>query len=465
MERRSVLKGIGQVVAGAAALGAVPGSATSSASTGAISPHELPPPGGKLLVNKPRAYAVLEELHLDGLIALNPINVYYLTNTWPLFTKFRGDYPAFATFARDPSQPGFLVTSWAQSLDIVNGEREVPELISWSAPADWAAYVDASPEQMKVQPKPVTRVGWGVREDSALNAREKRWAAAQREGGASASPTPAWALAKALKNSGLAKGRIAVDDMRIAYLLQQIGMDGITFVPGEQVFRRIRVVKTDQEIALQRIAGRNNAEAALATIKAIRVGMEFRDIEATFRRECAQRGSEEIEFLAGVPMGMFPDRVVTAGRSFAIDAVSHYMQYHGDFGRTVIIGDPPRELIAREKAHRIGHDAVYEIVRPGVKLSTLRKTALDAEIKAGLPREAVTCTRHGVGLEHGDNPCRLDLPFDMPEDIALEENMVITIDLPYIEIGGNIGHHEDLIRITRTGFEPMHAPGDALVVI
>jgi hypothetical protein len=42
--------------------------------------------------------------------------------------------------------------------------------------------------------------------------------------------------------------------------------------------------------------------------------------------------------------------------------------------------------------------------------------------------------------------------------------MVITIDMPHIEIGGHVGHHEDLIRITKTGYEPMHTPGPALVV-
>jgi Xaa-Pro aminopeptidase len=253
--------------------------------------------------------------------------------------------------------------------------------------------------------------------------------------------------------------------MRIAYLLREIGMDDITFVPGEQVFRRIRVVKSEPEIALQRIAGRNNGEAAMATIHAIQVGMTGRDVEEIYRRECVLRGNEHVEFLVGVTTGMLPDGVVTRGKSFAIDAVSQYMQYHGDFGRTIVVGDPSPELLAREKAHRIGHDAVYEIVRPGVKLSTLRKTALEAEIKAGMPPEAVTCTPHGVGLEHGDNPARLDVPFEMAEDIALEENMVITIDLPYIELGGNIGHHEDLIRITRTGFEPLNPLGDPLVVI
>lgn len=463
MERRDVLKGLGMTMAGTAALSgrdAHAASAAPDAAAAAKSGLE-----GKMLVNKPRAYRVLEELGLDGIVALNPINVYYLSNTWPLMTKFRVDYPAFATFARDPGQPSFLVAGGAEILDVANGERETPELITWTGAANWHDYVNASPEQMKVEPKAFGGSGRPVDPNAKLTAREKRWVAAQQKYGAQAAASPAWALAKALKQSGLAKGRIAVDDMRIAHLLQQIGMEGITFVPGEQVFRRIRVVKSDAEIALQRIAGRNNAEAAMATVKAIHKGMTFPEIEKIFAVECAKRGNEQMEFIAGFITGLFPEGVATPGKSFVIDAVSHYKQYHGDFGRTVVLGEPSKDLIAREKAHKAGHDAVYAIVKPGVRLSELRKTAIDAEVKAGLPAHILSCTPHGVGLEHGDNPSRLDVPFGPPEDIALEENMVITIDLPYIEIGGNIGHHEDLIRITKTGFEPMNELGDPLVVI
>jgi Xaa-Pro aminopeptidase len=242
-------------------------------------------------------------------------------------------------------------------------------------------------------------------------------------------------------------------------------MEGITFVPGEQVFRKIRVVKTEPEIALMRLAGAANGAAAMATIRQMQKGMTFDEVERIWKVECAKRGNDDIQFIAGMVTGLFPHGEIVEGRSFVIDAVSHHRQYHGDFGRTVIVGEPSKALLAREKAHKAGHDAVYAIVKPGVKFSELRKVAIDAEVKAGLPREILSCTPHGVGLEHGDNPARLDVPFTMAEDMTLEENMVITIDLPYIEIGADIGHHEDLIRITKTGFEPLNPLGDPLVIV
>jgi Xaa-Pro aminopeptidase len=43
--------------------------------------------------------------------------------------------------------------------------------------------------------------------------------------------------------------------------------------------------------------------------------------------------------------------------------------------------------------------------------------------------------------------------------------MVLTVDLPYIEVGWGAGHNEDLIRVTKTGFEPFNAISDPLEVV
>ena len=43
--------------------------------------------------------------------------------------------------------------------------------------------------------------------------------------------------------------------------------------------------------------------------------------------------------------------------------------------------------------------------------------------------------------------------------------MTVTLDLPYIEIGWGAGHNEDLLRITKTGYEILNDPGEPLVVV
>ena len=273
------------------------------------------------------------------------------------------------------------------------------------------------------------------------------------------------ALARALKESGLSKGRLAVDDMRIRDMLERIGMaDGITFVPGDNVFRKIRYIKSPVEIELMRIAGQKNAAAALATMRSIQAGMTYEDIERRFMTEAASHGNQISFILAGVTLGLLPHGEVKRGQAILVDAVSHFRQYHGDFARTVVVGDPPKDVAMRAKANQIGREAAFEIVKPGVKYSQIRAVAFEAMKKSGMPEEAIIVNPHSVGLQHTDQPYRDDVPYPIAPDIELKPGMTITIDLPYIEVGWGAGHNEDLILITQTGYQALHTEEDPLVV-
>ena len=104
-------------------------------------------------LNKDRAREVLTELGIDGLVALRPHNVFYLANTVPVLTPFGEEYPGFAPFARDPQQPSFLLTSTGNTWETANGEREVPEVITYAAPRNWQEYLDASAAQRRIEPE------------------------------------------------------------------------------------------------------------------------------------------------------------------------------------------------------------------------------------------------------------------------------------------------------------------------
>ncbi len=463
--RRDLLQGAAVGALAASGVGLAPRAEAARAHRLTVSDQfNYPGISGKLPVNRPRASAVMEEHGLDGLVALNPINVYYLANTLPVMTKFRSDIGALATIARDARAPSYVITSTAQSWDLVNGDREVPELIAVSGVGNWQDYANLDPEKMKIEPK-ATVGGYAVRQGVPLTAREQRWVDAQRKYNTNAAGTPTWGLVRALRQSGLEKARIGVDDMRIKLMLDEVGFTGVTCVPAASIFRKIRMVKSEPELALMRVAGRNNATAAMNTIKAIVPGMRFDQVERLFQAECAALGSEMTSFLAGVTIGLFPDGQAVRGKPFLIDAVSHFRQYHGDFSRTVCLGEPPRDVLARAQANKNGRDAVFAAVKAGVKFSELRRIAREAEVKSGMPNDIIIVNPHSLGLEHGDNPARMDGPYTPLIDTVLEENMVITIDLPYIEVGWGAGHHEDMIRVTRNGYEPMHPEGDPLVVV
>jgi Xaa-Pro aminopeptidase len=203
------------------------------------------------------------------------------------------------------------------------------------------------------------------------------------------------------------------------------------------------------------------------SIRSIERGMTYLDVEQRFRAECGVLGNDVAFILAGVTLGLFPDGVAVPGKPFLVDAVSRFREYHGDFSRTVCLGEPPPEVVARARANKVGRDALFEIVKPGVTFSELRRVGTEAMVKAGMPKQILIVNPHSVGLQHTDHPTRLDAPLSvpMPIDHVLEENMTITIDLPYVEVGWGAGHNEDLIRITKTGFELLNDLSDPLVIV
>ncbi len=462
MDRRDLMKGLAGASLGAGYL-----SANSSSAAAVAAPISKPPRpaiDGRLLVNRGRAHDVLEQFNLQGLIALDPINVYYLTNVVTIGVKFRTEYPGFATFARDTAQPIFLVSGSSSAWDIANGDRETAEIMPYGF-RGWNE-AEFNSDGLAVEPRNGQTRRYHVRDDVQLTAREQRWAAAQDKHGKDLAANAAWALARALKAQGIVKGRVAVDDMRIAAFLAQTDLVNVECVPGYGIFQLIRMVKSEQELAYQRVGGRNNGDAALATIAALEVGMTTRDIEQIFRVECALRGNDMSSLIAGMPSGGgFPDGELVAGKSFLLDAVSHFRHYHGDIARTFIIGDPPAELLRRHRANQLAREAVFDAIKPGVKFSALQEIGLETMVKAGMPRHAVFVTPHSVGLQHDDNPRRLPAFGVAAMDHVLEENMVMTVDLPYLEVGWGSGHNEDLFRVTRTGYEPLNSEQDPLVVL
>jgi Xaa-Pro aminopeptidase len=456
---------------GAGAALAIAGTATAATKRAAVPVTtqfvDNPELGRRIPLNKERAYAVLEELGIDGIIAAQTQNVYYLTNTVTTLTLFKEQFPSFATFARDRSQPSFLISSTGNTWETANGDREVPNIIAMSGAVNWRDYIHATPEQMRVEPQSFGTVspGFAFKQGAALTKRELAWKQAQETLMHDAAPTAAWAIQRALKQSGLLKGRIAVDDMRIADLLQSIGVDTVQIVPGDSVFKKIRLIKTADEIALMRVAQRISQESAVAAAHALEAGMTYEQFRTRFNTEVSSRGGTPGFILLGMTQGLLPDGIVKKGQSYLLDCSAHFKMYQGDFARTVMIGEPRPEAMRRFRAQQAAREEAFAIIKEGVPFRTVETVARDAMIKAGMPKNVPTIAMHSVGLQHNDAPSRNDVPFSVREELVLQENMTITLDLPYIEVGEGAGHNEDLLRITKTGFELLNDPREPLIVI
>jgi Xaa-Pro aminopeptidase len=420
------------------------------------------PSPSPLLLNRAQADRVLGRHGLDGLIAAQPINVYYLSSYWGVLMGVGRDPLYFAVLPKRDTEPAALVMGSFEMRRLVSeGGTWMPNLVGYTAPLDADHATDgvgpsvafgAGRAAAPAGDRGVPYAGWPVREGATLSANERAWLAIEQRLRGTESPSAILAIAKAVREAGLERATLGVDDLRVERWLRAAGLTEATFVHAEHVFCEIRRVKSPAEIELLRTAARINEVACLEAAAQLHDGAEWADIENHYMAELASRGGRGC-YLSGGSGGL-PHLRVRRGEPTMIDALGRYRQYVGDFGRSTVVGPPSAELLRRNAAMQRGWLEIYETVRPGMRYGELAERCVAAIRRHGFP-EFVLAVPHSIGLQHTDDPAPMTLAGPDYGDPVLEPDMVINVDLPYIEVGWGAVHLEDTLLVTRDGCEPL----------
>ena len=413
-----------------------------------------------MLLNKPRAYEVMDKHGLDGLLAATQINIYYLTDFWGALMKMQRSFFNYAVLPRDENAPAALVMTAVELSRLVEMPTWVPNVVTYSHPALMSSRdYDTATEEPEAGPV----FAWPVRNADKLPEKEQKWRAMSAAHAEKTRATPSYALRQALRDAGLDKGRVGTDDPRPVAWMNQLGLDKLEGVEATNIFREIRMVKSPDELAIMRDAARMNENGINAGIAALKPGVAWDEIEHAFGLEMARQGAKPIYITAG-PGGMSHERA-QIGEPVMFDALGEYRHYIGDIGRTAILGEPSAEVVKRNKAMSVGWQTAFETIKPGVTGREMTQKVLAAIEREGFPGFFIA-TPHSVGLEHTDHP--LPIGLELPGsrgDLVFEENMVINVDLPYHELGFGGMHLEDMIRVTKDGCEPLTTMQTDLIVI
>ncbi|MEM7764635.1 MAG: M24 family metallopeptidase [Pseudomonadota bacterium] len=418
---------------------------------------------GRSLINKPHAYRVLDDAKLDGLIAFNPVNVFYLGNFLGYNVKIQTREPSFAVFPRDENKPTILVVGSGDLWHVATGPRETAQIIPYSLPTNWSEFAGEKSVGDGLKAMGGFAGLWPINEPG-LSERESRWLATEQRFAGQFMPTPQHALVRAVKEAGLAAARVAIDDSRIKDSLHIAQHDTTTCVDGDNIFRKIRVVKSDVEIGHMRRVAQANQAATMNLIRQLDVGASNSDIDRLFGIEASKLGARSTWLAAGSVGGLSDGRIV-ADQPILLDAVSQINYYHGDFGRTVVFGEPNDKLISRTKLLQEGWHAALDMMRPGVRYSQIERVARAAMKRHAVQIPTIGVIPHSVGLQHTDEPYRDNMPFQVKDDLVLQENMTLTVDFPCLEMGWGNCHLEDLVRVTKDGVEPLATIDSPLVVV
>jgi Xaa-Pro aminopeptidase len=391
------------------------------------------------LMNRDRAEAVMAHFGVSALVLGDPVNIYHATGVWPLTLTMGHLGSTIAIVPQDRAAPPILVTAQFLHYFLDLGSAPFPVQL-YTGPGDGA---EAAPPFFFAHAEGGAT---DVFEDAARKATHRQLDA-----------IPPAASPLAALHAVLPNGLVAVDGPVAEHMLPA----GRCSISAEPLLRRIRMVKSAAEIVLMRRAAKGNAEAARAAVASVRPGDSYEDLRRAFFADSGRRGGIASFLAIDSVSAEHRDGIIREGRAFQIDAVAHYDRYHGDFGRTVFVGEVDPLLAKAVEAAQRANEAVAAVLRPGLLYSDVMRIGQEAIRAAGVDAP-VPSAPHSVGLWHTDEAFEGDSLTFAKADHRIEKDMVLSVDLPVLltDIGGTV-HLEDLWLITEDGCEALNETGDA----
>jgi Xaa-Pro aminopeptidase len=361
-----------------------------------------------MLINRERADALMDRDGIDLVVASTPINTYYLSS-WATDASWGFGDLALSLLPRDHARDAAVLT-----VEVDMGQPQQGQG-TWMIVRGYAR-------------KPGLGAGGvqGVLTAEGLPQNHEQ------------------AVAQYLREIGLDRARIAFEDRGLGLDVNALLGGTLEVLPGRDLLRDMRMVKTPAEMAHMRAAARKTELALQISAEALAAGATCAESERVFWSAAALAGGRPV-FLLITPYRpgvgrLAKNAALEPGDMVTFDATAEFAHYTSDIGRTAVIGEPSVEQLKRYNATRLGWRAALPHFRAGA-LSTDVEKAVVASIQEHGNPEFRACGLHSVGLEHTDHPH----PGGGMHSFELVDRMVLSCDLPWI--GPEIGkfHFEDII--------------------
>ena len=270
---------------------------------------------------------------------------------------------------------------------------------------------------------------------------------------------------KRLKKVGFEKARLVYEGYE---LLKEHLPLGVSLKPVGGVIERLRMIKSEAEIAGIRRSVLTNSKAFERTLKKIKPGVSESGLAAELEYQMRLLGAEKPAFetiVAAGPHSALPHaspsgRVAREDEPLLIDMGAFQNGYASDMTRTLFLGNPDAKMRSMYDAVLEAQLAAIAAVRPGVTAQQVDRVARQVLKSHGLQKEFVHSTGHGLGLEIHEAP-RLG----KNDKTRLEAGMVITIEPgAYVEGVGGV-RIEDTVLVTNTGCEALTPTSKEIMIL
>jgi Xaa-Pro dipeptidase len=277
-------------------------------------------------------------------------------------------------------------------------------------------------------------------------------------------------IAQALKDRGLATGRVGVEERLRFFIFNGVRQEAraVEYLSADPVTAGCRMIKSAAEIALMQRANDMTIAAYKGGLATLREGMtqgDLRDnILAAYRAIGATGGSVSVSFgeYTAFPHGSVTPQQLREGDVVQIDGGCSVDGYQSDITRSPVFGKATKRQIDVWNLEKRAQAAAFEAAKPGVPCEAVDAAARTVITDAGfgpgykvpgLPHR----TGHGIGLDGHEWT-----NFVKGNTTPLQPGMCFS-DEPMIAIYGEFGIRlEDCLYITENGARFFTQPSPAI---
>jgi Xaa-Pro aminopeptidase len=254
-------------------------------------------------------------------------------------------------------------------------------------------------------------------------------------------------IADALAERGLAARRIGLvgDDLMPVRMQREIlsRLPALVMEPFDDVLARHRMIKSEAERHLHRLAARTCDAGYAGVAAAMRDGATEREVCAAGLASTMRAGADFVRYVrtysgphsgVGIRWPQASDRRMASGEVVVVDIVGARWGQQFDVNRTFVVGRKASDAQKRQlEAALAATRAAIAAARPGVPAETLVSAANRVIEERGFGAHARPFIGHGIGYE------TMEPPLLVTGDVTpLEAGMVLCVE-PGIEIPGNEG--------------------------
>ena len=246
-----------------------------------------------------------------------------------------------------------------------------------------------------------------------------------------------------------------------------------TFLSASEVLRPMRVIKSDDEIAVMREAGEITEAAFAAVLEKLVHGMTELDVVSEVDYQLRRHGSLGPSFTTSLytsgphhPL-LFGQRQATWKRaltppvSILFDFGAIWDGYCYDFGRTVFFGEPDetsREIFGLVMASQAA--GIAALRADGTTAAAADAAARQVIAEAGYGEAFRHRLGHAIGLDVHEPPF-----LTASDETVLREGMLFTVEPSITQFDTFSARVEDVVAVRATGGEPLTTGFRELLVV